>query len=127
MEAFKLKLPERETHYLSNTEEDTPLIDLMVFENSITIREHGESGYAAKLTFDPENSTPESLSFTTRSQGILSYFLYQIDVKVDLTGGGIPDSPPLFALWAGIPVLRMIMFEDIYILRVLKKSYSTIL
>ena len=117
MEALKVKLPEGETYYLVG-ENTVPLLDVLIFENSISIREHTDLGYTYRLTLDKERSTPELLVFTTRVEGIMSYFTYQIDVLVDLTGGGIPDALPVFAVNSGIPILGV--FNETYVLNVRK-------
>lgn len=110
MEALKTKLPEGVTHYLIG-ENTTPILDLLVFENSITITEHMECGYGARLYLDKEESSDGVLCFTTRIPGISSYFKYQIDMMVDLT-----EKSPIFSLCSGIPILWL--FNETYILKV---------
>lgn len=113
MNELKMKLPEGETHYLVG-DGTFPLIDLLVFENSITVQEHThnvEGRYAYRLFLDKAESTDKILRFTTRNPGILSYFLYQIDIMIDLSG-----DIPIFALCAGIPIFGI--FNETYILRV---------
>jgi hypothetical protein len=109
MESFKIKLPEGITHYLIG-ENTTPLIDVLVFENSITIQEH-TGGNTYRLTLDKEKSTLDVLSFTTRTSNLMSYLTYQVDIMVDISG-----TIPIFALCSGIPILWL--FNDTYILRV---------
>jgi len=115
MEALKIKLPEGVTYYLVG-ENTTPLLDVLIFENSISIREHTDLGYTYRLTLDKDMSTQELLVFTTRVEGIMSYFTYQIDVLVDLTGGGTPDALPVFGINSGIPILGV--FNETYVLKV---------
>ena len=106
METFKIKFPEGITHHLIEGNSE-PLIELLVFENSITIYER-ISGYASRLTFDAKNSTQYMLAFTTRTS-IFSYFAYQIDIMVDISG-----IVPIFAICSGIPLFGI--FNDTYIL-----------
>ena len=111
MDSFKVKLPVGVTHYLVG-ENTGPLIDVLVFENSIAIQEHNSS-YAYRLTLDIEKSTPDVFVFTTRSSspmfGLMSYFIYQIDIRVDISG-----TTPIFALCSGIPIFWL--FNETYIL-----------
>ena len=124
MEALKVKLPEGETYYLVG-ENTVPLLDVLIFENSISIREHTDFGYTYRLPLDKERSTPELLVFTTRVEGIMSYFTYQIDVLVDLTGDGIPDALPVFGINSGIPILGV--FNETYVLKVRPQEVRPIL
>ena len=109
MEIFKSKLAEGVTHYLVGENTD-PLIDVLVFENSITIQEHN-ANYTYRLKLDNEKSTTSVLAFTTRFPSIMSYFTYQIDIMVDIS-----ENMPIFAICSGIPILWF--FNETYILKV---------
>ena len=101
------KLPTGTTHYLVG-ENTGPLIDILVFEKSITIQEHlGNSTF--RLTLSVEKSTPEVLVFTTRPASIMSYFTYQIDIRIDIS-----ENAPIFAICSGIPIFWI--FNETYIL-----------
>jgi hypothetical protein len=118
MEVLKTKLQQGKTYYLIG-ENNLPLIDLIIFENSITIQEHNiipDTSHAYRLFLDKEKTTNELLVFTTRTSAIMSYFIYQIDITVDLIGGGIPDSSPVFTICSGLPIFGI--FNETYSLLV---------
>jgi hypothetical protein len=117
MEELKSRFGKDKVLYLIG-ENTSPLLDLIISNNSITIKEHienGENCYTRSLRLDEKNSTSQFLVFTTRLESLCSYFLYQVDITVDLKGDG---SSPLFNIMSGIPIFSL--FNETYTLTVRK-------